>query len=311
VIVMIKATIFDIQRFSLHDGPGIRTLIFFKGCSLKCEWCSNPEGIRHEPEIRNDKRLCRECGLCVQTCPNKAISKGEGGVYIDRNKCRVCGSCTEICPAGALRRWGDDYTVQQLFDIAKRDMPFYESSGGGVTLGGGDPLLQNEAAVELLAMCKNNGINTAIETAGNYPWEYLENAVPYCDTIHFDLKGWDAETCRKHTGADTHQVIGNLRRLNGLIASMKNKPRLIVRTVILPDYNYTTEDYRHMAGLLTGLSSVDRVEVLPFHNYGQNKYNQLDRPYRFCDRNNLKPEDVEEYRAIIEHAGLPVMVAAS
>ena len=306
---MKEAIVFDIQRFSLHDGPGIRTLIFFKGCSLACDWCSNPEGIRFEPEIRNDGRLCIGCGKCVQVCPVRAIAGGQDGVSIDRKACSKCGTCIASCPSKTLSWWGKSYMVQQLFELARRDKPFYESSGGGVTLGGGDPLLQNEPAIELLKMCKENGINTAIETAGNYPWEYLENAAPHCDTIHFDLKAWDNERYRKNTGIGNEQIIKNLQRLDSLIAAGGSKAKLIIRTVVLPGRNYTLADYQKAAKFLAGLKSIERVELLPFHNLGENKYRQLDRPYSFQGSNNLKPEKVEEYKLIMKKTGLPVKVA--
>lgn len=306
---MKEALIFDIQRFSLHDGPGIRTLIFFKGCSLTCEWCSNPEGIRFEPELRNDRRLCAGCGKCLQNCPSGAVSAGREGIAIDRVKCRKCGVCVENCTPKALSWWGQWYTVQQLYDQARRDKPFYESSGGGVTLGGGDPLLQNKPAIALLKICRENGINTAIETAGNYKWEYLENAAPYCDTIHFDLKAWNGKTSRRCTGVDNTRILENLRRLDSLIAGWEVRPRLIVRAVIMPGNNYTPENFREAAVFFGGLRALERLELLPFHNLGEYKYDQLERPYRFRGNNNLKAEDLEEYKSILEQMGLPVTVS--
>lgn len=304
-----EALIFDIQRFSLHDGPGIRTLIFFKGCSLACEWCSNPEGIHHNPELRNDRRLCAGCGKCLQNCPAGAVSVGREGVAINRKRCRKCGLCVENCVPKALSWWGKRYTVQQLYDQARRDKPFYESSGGGVTLGGGDPLLQNEQSVALLKICRENGINTAIETAGNYPWEFLETAAVYCDTIHFDIKGWGDDVYRRCVGVGNARILENLRRLDGLIAGWENRPRLIVRTVILPGHNYTPDSFLEMAAFLKDLRALERVEVLPFHNLGEYKYDQLEKSYRFRGMNNLKAEDIEEYKSILEQAGLPVTIS--
>jgi len=306
---MNKAIIFDIQRFSLHDGPGIRTLIFFKGCSLQCKWCSNPEGISHEPEIRNDNRRCSQCGLCKANCPRSAISETASGVRIDRSLCTKCGICTEACPRGALSLWGKTYTVQELFELAARDKPFFESSGGGVTLGGGEPLAYSESATELLKLCKENGINTAIETAGNYPWENLENAAPFCDTIYYDLKAANCNAYVKCTGQNSTQIFDNLSRLDSLISSFKEKPKLIVRTVIVSEYNFTPTDYHNLAVYLGGLTSIEAVEILPFHNFGQNKYQQLDRSYHFRDYRNILPDDVVEYKKIMEAAGLKASVA--
>lgn len=306
---MKEAFIFDIQRFSLHDGPGIRTLIFFKGCSLACRWCANPEGISFEPEIRNDRRLCTGCMNCLNRCPNGAVHAGPEGIAIDRTICQKCGLCIDGCPSGALRWWGKWYTVEELYHQARRDRPFYASSGGGVTLGGGDPLLQNEQAVALLKLCRENGINTAIETAGNYPWAYLENAAPHCDMIHFDLKGWDSDTCKRCIGADNTQIVSNLRRLNDWILRYEHKPRLLVRTPLIPDDNFTQSQYREMAEFLKELPAIERVEILPFHNLGEFKYTQLERPYLFRGSNNLRAEDVEAYRIILEHAQIPVVIS--
>jgi len=305
-----EAVIFDIQRFSLHDGPGIRTLIFFKGCSLMCEWCANPEGISFGPDLRNDRRRCTKCGKCLQSCAYGAVSIENQNVAIDRTKCRKCGMCVQNCAASALTWWGKKYTVQELYDLARRDEPFYNRSGGGVTLGGGDPLLQNEQAVALLMLYKKNGFNTAIETAGNYPWEYLENAAPYCDTIHFDLKACNSETYERHTQSGGARVFENLLRLDDLMTHMERRPKLILRTVILPGINYTVSGYHELAEFLLQLKCLDRIEILPFHNLGQNKYDQLERAYRFRGKNNLKPEDVSEYKFVLEQVGLPVSISS-
>ncbi|MDL2301007.1 glycyl-radical enzyme activating protein [Lachnospiraceae bacterium OttesenSCG-928-D06] len=302
------ALVFDIQRFSLHDGPGIRTLVFFKGCSLACTWCSNPEGISPVPEIRNNKRLCVGCGKCLQNCKAGAIRSGEEGIAINREQCKKCGGCIENCPSKALSWWGRYYTIKQLYELVKRDRPFYESSGGGVTLGGGDPLLQNEQAVALLKMCKENHINTAIETAGNYPWEYLENAAPYCDTIHLDLKGWDEEKCKKCIGSDNQRTLTNLQNLGEWIEAAEIKPALRVRIPLIPDYNFTLEEFAEMAEYLKTIKNISAIEILPFHNLGESKYTQLEKTYYFKGSQNLKEDAVAEYCNIFKQAGLPVTV---
>jgi len=307
---MEKALIFDIQRFSIHDGPGIRTLIFFKGCSLRCDWCSNPEGIDFDREIRQNKLKCAGCGNCLKACPHGAVIAQPDGILLDRERCVRCGACVEHCGPGALSWWGKEYTVEELYDIARRDAPFYAASSGGVTLGGGDPLLQNEQAATLLRLCKEKGLDTAIETTGNYPWEHLRNAAPYCDTIHLDIKGWDPETCMRCTGADNVRTLENLRRLDEWIVSREHKPALVVRLPMLPDYNYTLEDAKGLASCLKRMKSLTRVDILPFHNLGGTKYKQLGRAYRFEDSLSLKPEDVEAYKTLLEEYGLPVHVSA-
>jgi pyruvate formate lyase activating enzyme len=306
---MKNAMAFDIQRFSVHDGPGIRTLIFFKGCSLACAWCSNPEGISAEPELSYKARLCVGCGECLRACPAGAISAAGAGMEIDRQKCRKCGSCVAVCANGALEWRGVEYTVERLSEIARRDQSFYAASGGGVTLGGGDPLLQNEQAVALLRLCKENGLNTAIETAGNYPWAYLENAAPYCDTIHFDIKAWREETCRAWTGGDISPILANLRRLDEWIAARPgNAPKLVARVPLLPDENFSEADFSELAAFLGEFRALSAVEILPLHNLGQPKYEQLGKPYRLKGRANLKAADVAAYEKIFVSANLPVRV---
>lgn len=304
-----EATIFDIQRFSLHDGPGIRTLVFLKGCSLACKWCSNPEGISFEPEIRNNRRLCVGCMRCIQGCPAGAVNKTADGIHIDRNICLRCGNCISSCKAHALSWWGKRYTVEELFKQVQRDRPFFESSGGGVTLGGGDPLLQNRAAVELLKICKENGINTAIETAGNYPWAYLENAAPYCDTIHFDLKGWRDKICIDCFATDNKLIKENIQKLDDWIGQAEKKPVFIIRIPLIPDFNFSLQDFSEAAVFLAKLSNVTKIEILPFHNLGQSKYDQLDREYYFRDSENLKEDEVENYLIAFQQAKLPVVVS--
>ena len=307
---MKKALIFDIQHFSIHDGPGIRTLIFFKGCSLSCKWCANPEGISPLPDIKQTALRCIGCGACLKNCQTGSISVEEGRITIDRNRCIRCGTCARYCPAQALSVWGKYYSVEELVELAQRDMPFYEASGGGVTLGGGEPLLQNEQAVELLHRCKEAGLNTAIETAGNYPWEYLQRAAPYCDTIHFDMKGWRPEVCRAWLGRDNEQMKDNLRRLDGEISGWEKKPQLIVRIPLLPNENFTVEDFELLGDFLCTLQSLSKVEILPFHNLGQGKYEQLGRSYELKGRVNLKAEDAEPYLHVLQAKRLPVTISA-
>lgn len=305
---MKDALIFDIQPFSLHDGPGIRTLIFFKGCSLACKWCANPEGIEPVPEIKQNPLLCIGCGACLKSCPSGAISTSESGIVLDRRRCKRCGACVRSCPSKAISWWGESVSIEQLVDAARRDSPFYSASGGGVTLGGGDPLLQNEQAVELLRRCKQMGLNTAIETAGNYPWDYLERAIPYCDTIHFDLKGWDPEKCLNWFGSDNVRIKDNLRRLDEALRTRTPRPRLIVRIPLLPGENYTLEEFERAGEFLCTLKAVSGIEILPFHNLGEGKYGQLGKPYALKGRTNLKTEDAEPYLYILQDKKLPVTI---
>ena len=307
---MKDALVFDIQRFSVHDGPGIRTTVFFKGCSLSCQWCHNPEGLDLNPIIRYDRRLCGYCGRCAERCPAGGITVTPDGVRIERDKCLKCGTCASACIPKALKLSGKLYTIDQLWDQVRRDRPFYATSGGGVTLSGGEPLLQFEQAAALLQKCHEEGVNTAIETAGNYPWSHLEAVLPHCDTIHFDIKGWDPEVCKRCIGSDNKRIIENLTKLDQAISEMKKKPALIVRTPIIPDYNFSVEDYKNLAEFLLTLKNLTRLELIPFHNFGEPKYQQVDKDYCFLGWKNVHAEDLKAYKEAAEATGLPVSITS-
>lgn len=299
------AVIFNIQRFSLHDGPGIRTLVFLKGCSLSCKWCSNPEGISTGLQIKYDKSLCTGCGKCL-ACPNEAVKYDVNmGFVIDRDKCQLCGLCVENCLTKAKTISGESKTVEQVYNIIKRDKVFYKNSGGGVTLSGGEALLQVDFAIQLLKRCQENGINTAIETAGYYSFENLERVAHYCDTIFYDIKGWGKECHMEMTGASNEVILNNLRLLDKLISRMEKKPNLIVRIPLLPNINFTQLEMHSLGQFLNKyLRNLSHVEILPFHNMGEKKHEQLGKDYMFKDASSLKAKDVEDYALILARLGV-------
>ncbi|MEM2111061.1 MAG: glycyl-radical enzyme activating protein, partial [Candidatus Bathyarchaeia archaeon] len=219
---VVKGCVFDIQRFSVHDGPGIRTVVFLKGCSLHCFWCQNPEGIHLKPEIMFFPERCIACGKCVAICPEKSHVIKDGIHYFLREKCTSCGKCVEVCYAGALQLTGKEMTVDEVLDEVLKDRKFYEISGGGVTLSGGDVVVQHEFAYAILERCKTEGLHTAIETAANCEWKVLENLLPVTDLIMMDIKLLDPKKHKEVTGVSNERILENAQKL-----SKTDKPLII------------------------------------------------------------------------------------
>ena len=285
-----EAIVFNIQRFSLHDGDGIRTLVFFKGCPLRCAWCSNPESQSPLPQLMYNKKLCINCGGCSNACPATAVAAGENepellrdrcrGLGL-RDRCRGLGLCAVACPTGALRLAGRRVSLEDLLEQVLQDRLFFRQSGGGVTLSGGEALMQGEFCRAFLKELKDNGIHTAVETCGLVPWPALEKVLPLVDQFLFDYKIHAPEKHRLHTGSGNSPIIRNLRRLKSAGAS------IILRLPLVPGANMDQEHYDGVASLATELE-LPALELLPFHQYGRGKYAELGRPYAFPD---CKPPD--------------------
>lgn len=303
------ATIFNIQRYSVHDGPGIRTLVFFKGCPLRCIWCSNPEGINPKPQVKYIKMKCNGCGKCVDVCPENAIKPTEErGLAIDPALCSLCGKCAEVCPTQAKAMCGETYSLEGLFKRVKRDAVFYKASGGGVTLGGGDPLMQPDFAEKFLALCQENGLDTAIETEAYCSFDALAACAAHCNTIHIDLKGWDEATHKEVTAVSNKRILENIKKLDEWLDTREEKPLFIVRLPMLPDTNFRLEDMPQVGAFLKSLKNLSYAEILPFHNLGEHKYEQIGLSYPLYGRNNLKSEDVAEFAEALREAGVTVKV---
>jgi len=283
----LRGLVFNIQKFSLHDGAGIRTLVFLKGCPLSCRWCANPEGISSSVELAFDPAKCigtKECGRCLQACPYGAIlpDAENGRVRIDRTRCDPCGLCADLCPSRALEQVGRWMTVDEVIREVEEDSGFYARSGGGLTLSGGEPLLQAAFAVEVLRTARSRGIHTALETSGSCPWEDLEAACCLADEIFFDVKARDSAKHRSGTGLPNERILENLRRL---CARFPDRP-LRVRTPVIPGYNDTPSEIRAIAEFLETLPRPVAYELLPFHRFGEPKYARLGRP---CPLEGLAP----------------------
>lgn len=270
---MKTATIFNTQRFSIHDGPGIRTVIFFKGCPLHCLWCANPESQLFKPELEVLPKNCIGCGECMKACPENAIYFDENGIHIRRELCRRCGSCAKECYSKTLKFVGEQMTVEQVVAEIKKDEVFYRNSGGGVTFSGGEPLAQGEFCVEVLKRCRAEGIHTAIETSGYGDKDTFIRMARELDLIFFDIKHSDPEMHKKLTGVSNEVILDNLRSIQPYASE------IIVRTPVIPGLNDDRENIARTAAICSELSAVDRWELLPFHNLGEHKYEAIGKAY--------------------------------
>lgn len=295
-----SGTVFDIQRFSLHDGPGIRTIVFLKGCPLSCKWCSNPESQNIKPVIMYKKNECLHCGRCINACSKKAISF-ENKTFIDRSICTGCGECANACPAGALVVKGKTMTVQQLIRELKKDATTYRRSGGGITLSGGEPLVQYEFAAELLRACKAQGWDTAIETTGAGITEAVEKVMPYVDTVLLDIKHLDTEKHKKFTGIGNEQILKNAARISQISST-------VVRVPVIPGFNYSEEEIREIAEFAKTLRGVRTIHLLPYHTFGENKYDLLGHDYELAEIKPLKPEELEHLKTMVEREGFQCII---
>ncbi len=297
-----RGRIFSIQRYSIQDGPGIRTTVFFKGCPLRCKWCSNPESQGSLPEVMVRRPKCEGCGECVKACPRGAVDLVEGRVHIDRSLCDLCMDCVEACPTGALEVTGREITVGEALHECCQDEPFYRNSDGGVTLSGGEPLYQPEFALHLLKACKEKALSTALDTCGYASWEVLDAILVYTDLVLFDLKHLDPETHRMGTGVENERILQNLRKMTDF-----GRARVWIRIPLIPGFNDSEEHARAVAKVLAGMP-VEKVSLLSYHEWGRPKYESLGRDYPFEGRDRDDEEKVGKIKVLLESEGLPVTI---
>jgi len=262
-----QAIIFDIQRFSIHDGPGIRTTIFFKGCPLRCRWCQNPESHKPEKEIAFYKERCMGCFACKEVCPNDAINESENG-RIDYPRCNDCGICVSECPNNALRMVGMEWDAASLLVEIVKDKDFFVDSGGGITLSGGEPFLQIGFLKEFFPLVKNEQIHVNMETCGMFRWPEIEAILPYLDLIYFDLKMIDSEKHKTYTGRDNRVIIENF------VQMVKTSPHLQPRMPVIPTINDDPENILNTARLLNQ-NNIKSIHLLTYHNLGEAKLGRI------------------------------------
>jgi pyruvate formate lyase activating enzyme len=296
----------NVQRFSINDGPGIRTTIFLKGCPLKCIWCHNPECINSYEEFYYIEKKCTRCGLCAITCPENAITppgpNGEPPVR-DREKCNRCMKCVDACPNEALVRVGNFSTIDEIMREVRSDEVFYKHSGGGMTVSGGEPTFHPEFTLELLKEAKKSRIHTVLDTCGYAKWEIYEKLLDYVDLVLVDIKCMDSKKHQEVTGVPNELILSNIKRM----AERGTKMR--IRLPIIPDVSDSEEHIERVAEFVKELGeSVVGVDLLPFHNWAETKYDQLDRSYAFKGLESMVADDVEDFKQMLESYGFAVTV---
>ena len=266
------ATIFDMERNSFVDGPGIRTTVFFKGCNLKCAWCHNPESQDFKPQMMFYKDKCKGCGKCKKICPTP-------------DKCTLCGKCTFYCPVDARKVCGREYTVDEVFAEVIKDKAYYDNSGGGVTFSGGECMLQIDFLVEILKKCKESGIHTAVDTAGYIPFESFEKILPYTDLFLYDIKCFESAKHKRFVGVGNEMILENLKKL------FKTGAKIWIRIPVIAAVNDSIEEMLQIKTFLDQCGNPEKIELLPYHAMGENKYAAIGREVqRFVspDDNKLK-----------------------
>lgn len=306
----------EIQKFAVNDGPGIRTLVFLKGCPLRCTWCHNPETQAFGPEIYWKARLCVQCGACLEACPNHAIqppippfdAQAENSTYhkIIRERCDRCMACVDACPYNALVKVGDAMTVDEILKEVEKDRPFYENSGGGMTLSGGEPTSHMDFALEILTAAKKRGLHVCLDTNGHCEWDVLETLTARVDIVLFDMKHMDSALHKQHTGIGNEKILKNLKQL---VAAGRN---IWVRIPIIPGFNDNKAFHSEASTFLSRFKGqISRVDLLPFHNWCQDKYGWLGMDWSLKDIEATDPSFLEIPAELYRAKGLTTTVGGS
>lgn len=261
--------IFDVQPFSLHDGPGIRTTVFLKGCPLHCAWCSNPEGISKKQTLSYQKNKCENCFKCVDVCPTEALTISNGKLSVQHSSCNTCGECVKVCPTGALKLIGFEESPEEIIERIKKDKDYFQKSGGGITLSGGEVMLQPDFALSILKMAKEENIHTCIETCGFAKEKDYEAVLPFVDIFLFDYKITNPSDHKKYTRVSNQSIINNLKFLNDKGA------KIWLRIPIVPGINDTEEHFTAIAEISNKFEQIEKVELMPYHNWGEHKYEEI------------------------------------
>lgn len=298
----ISGRIFDIQRFSLDDGPGIRTVVFFKGCNMVCPWCHNPEFISDRPELFRTYSKCRLCGTCIEICPAGAVSLSDNMLLTDYNKCNLCGACIDACPAGSIRQSGYEISVEDLVAVVAKDREYYQRSGGGVTFSGGEPTLQYDFLLESLMECKKNGIMTALDTNGSLDHEKMLKLLDYTDQVLLDFKHISKDKHKKFTCMDNTYILNMLGLLSG-------KAEVEIRVLVIPSFNDTADELK---AIIEKVKEYDfrKIRLLPYHVFRKGKYKSLGRNYKLTFSQPIEEDAVRNLVFEVDAAGIEIIIDA-
>lgn len=293
---MNNSLIINIQKCSIHDGPGIRTTVFFKGCPLECAWCHNPESQSYKKEVLYNEEKCSRCETCIKKCPHDAIYKEEKYIYLEKNKCQLCETCLDYCINNAREIVGNNYKIKDLVKEIEKDMIFYEQSKGGVTLSGGEVMAQDIGYIEsIVSACKEKGINVAIDTCGYATFENYEKILPYVDLFLYDIKLIDNEKHKKFTGKSNELILNNLKKLS------KKKANINVRIPLIEGVNVDEENIEVLKIIeFLKNTNVENVNLLPYHNIGIHKYKKLYKDYKGVDFKKPNDSKLEEIKSLFE-----------
>lgn len=298
-----KGNVFSIERYAVHDGGGIRTIVYLKGCPLRCLWCANPEGQESRSQLFFFPDRCIGCGRCVAACKHEAARRNDdGSISFDPAFCRGCGECVETCYANARQLFGREMSVDEVMAAILKDQAFYRKSGGGVTLSGGEPTMQAEFVTELLGECRRRGINTAIETSGYTTWPRLAAIAEHLDLALYDIKHMDSAEHRRLTGVGNELILDNLVRLG------EKSVLIVVRVPVIPGFNDGVANMAALGHFLAGNPAVRHVELLPYHNYGSGKYERCGWEYALADLEPPEKEHLQEMAAVIERHNVRCLV---
>ncbi|MFX1570184.1 MAG: glycyl-radical enzyme activating protein [Promethearchaeota archaeon] len=299
-----KGIIFDIQNYAIYDGPGIRTLIFLKGCPLKCVWCQNPESQKLTPQISYFEEKCVKCATCINACPNNALQLHKNKIVRNEELCTTCGTCVEVCPNQVMEMVGKEILVEELVEIVIRDKPFFDNSGGGVTISGGEPTMQIRFLLEILKILKEKGIHTAIETCGYFNDDILEELTKYVDLFLFDIKHIDSLTHKEYTGVANDKILANF---SALYLKIGNE-RIIPRIPVIPGVNTDEDTIRSIASFLNNLNYNGPIHLMPYNKLAKTKYEKVGMGNLYRDMDELSEEDLQNITRIFQQYSYHVVI---